>query len=50
MTESNFRFISNVELNEIPEARFRLPVLEEVGYLGNHFYSTNTNFMYSALG
>lgn len=37
MTESNFKFKSNLELNEIPEARFRFPFLEEIGHLGSNF-------------
>lgn len=37
MTESNFKFKSNLELNEIPEARFRFSVLEEIGNLGSNF-------------
>lgn len=47
MTESNFKFKSNLELNEIPEARFRFSVLEEIGKFGQQFYSINTNFVYS---
>ena len=37
MTESNFKFKGNLELNEIPEARFRFPVIEKVGHLGSNF-------------